>query len=152
MKKAILLMVALSLVTGSVVIAQEHWTEGPVWGCGAYRTKPGQFGNYMKWLRSNYLVTNNKAKEEGLILGSKVLLRTPVNPQDPNVLICTLHESYGKALDYNAEDEAAWDAIQEEHWGTDVDEEMQELASKRFEMREFIGVRYQREITLKPME
>lgn len=152
MKRALLMVVALSLMSGTVVVAQEHWTEGPVWGCGSYRTKPGQFNNYMKWLRSNYLVTSDTAKEQGLILDSKVLLREPSSPEDWNVLICTLHESFGKAQDYNAEDEAKWDAIQAEHWGTDVDDEMREMAAKRFEMREFIGVRYQREVTLKPME
>ena len=104
MKRALLMVVALSLMSGTVVVAQEHWTEGPVWGCGSYRTKPGQFNNYMKWLRSNYLVTSDTAKEQGLILDSKVLLREPSSPEDWNVLICTLHESFGKAQDYNAED------------------------------------------------
>lgn len=152
MKKIILLTLAFALMAGSAVVAQENWTEGPVWGCASYRTKPGQFNNYMKWLRSNYLVTNTQAKEQGLIVDSKVLIRSPSSPADWDVLICTLHENYGKAMDYDAEDEAAWDAIQAAHWGTDVDEEMREMASKRFEMREFLGYRLQREVTLKPME
>lgn len=152
MKKALVLALAVGLATATVTVAQEHFTQGPVWGCASYRTKPGQWNNYMKWLRSHYLVTNAEAKGQGLILDSKVLLRAPANPSDWNVLICTLHESYGKALDYSAEDEAKWDAIQAAHWETASSDEQRELAAKRFEMREFIGVRYQREVTLKPME
>lgn len=152
MKKSILFALAVSLLVGTVATAQEHWTEGPVWGCGSYRTKPGQFDNYMKWLRSNYLPTITEGKSQGLILDSKVLLRQPANPNDWNVLVCTLHESYAKALDYNAEDDAKWDAIQAAHWETSDSDEQRELAATRFEMREFRGVRYQREITLKPME
>ena len=152
MKKTILVVLAVSLLPGAAAIAQDHWTEGPVWGCGSYRTKPGQFDNYMKWLRSNYLVTISEAKSQGLVVDSKVLLRQPANPHDWNVLVCTLHESYAKALDYNAEDDAKWDAIQAEHWNTNDSEEQRDLAAKRFEMREFLGVRYQREVMLKPMD
>ena len=152
MKKLILLTLAISLVSGTIVVAQEHWTDGPVWGCGSYRTKPGQFNNYMKWLRSNYLATNTEAKTQGLILDSKVLLRVPSSPDDWDILICTLHENHAKALDYNAEDEEAWDAIQSAHWKTDVDEEIREMAAKRFEMRTFLGYRFQQEVTLKPMD
>lgn len=87
MKKTILIVLAASLLTGTVAIAQEHWTEGPVWGCSSYRTKPGQFDNYMKWLRSNYVAVIPEAKSQGLIMDSKVLLREPANPNDWNVLI-----------------------------------------------------------------
>lgn len=63
-----------------------------------------------------------------------------------------LHESYAKALDYDAEADAKFEAIQAEHWKTSDSEEQRELAAKRFEMREFLGVRYQREVMLKPMK
>ncbi len=152
MKKELVLALALGLATATVAIAQEHFTEGPVWACASYRTKPGQWNNYMKWLRSHYLVTNTEAKSQGLILDSKVLVRAPASPSDWDVLICSLHGSYSKALDYSAEDDAKWDAIQAAHWETANTDEQREMAAKRFEMREFIGVRYQREVTLKPME
>jgi hypothetical protein len=152
MRKTLMLLLLGGLITGTVATAQEHFTEGPVWGCGAYRTKPGQYSTYMKWLRAHYLVTSNEAKSQGLIVDSKVFVRSPANSGDWNVLICTLHESYAKALDYSAEDEAKWDAIQAAHWETADQDEQRSIAAKRFEMREFLGVRYQREVTLKPLE
>lgn len=132
--------------------SQEHWTEGPVWGCGSYRTKDGQFDNYMKYLRSNYLPTTEEGKKQGLILDSKVFVQPPSSPTDWNILICTLYSSYGKARDYNAENDEKWKAIAASHFKTDDEDKQDEMAATRFEMREFLGVSYVREVELRPMK
>ena len=39
-KRIGLAAVVLALASATAV-AQEHWTEGPVWECSAYRSNPG---------------------------------------------------------------------------------------------------------------
>ena len=51
MKRIGLAAVALALASLNAA-AQEHWTEGPVWQCDAYRTSPGQFDAYLKYIRT----------------------------------------------------------------------------------------------------
>jgi hypothetical protein len=105
----------------------------------------------MKYLRSNFLVTTAEAKKEGIILDSKVFVQAPGRPDDWDVLICTLYSSYGKAMDYNAADEAKSKAIAAKHYKTPDEDKQRDLAAKRFEMREFQGTNYVREVSLKPL-
>jgi hypothetical protein len=147
----ILAFAAAAFGSGQMAVAQEHYTEGPVWACAAYRTKPGQTNSYMKYLREHFLPTSLERKAQGLVVDTKVFVHPPARPDDWDVAICTLHASYGKALDYNAEDEKKGDAIQEAHWKTKDQEEMRKMSAKRFEMRDFLGVSYDREVMLKPL-
>ena len=48
-------VIALSLLAGGAALAQEHWTEGPVWSLQFYRTNPGHFDDYLKYIRQNYV-------------------------------------------------------------------------------------------------
>ena len=66
------------------------------------------------------------------------------------MLFCTLHSSYGKALDYNKGDDDKFEAISAKHWATPDDEKQRQLTSPRLEMRKFLGTNYVREVTLKP--
>jgi hypothetical protein len=47
-------------------VAQEHWTEGPVWQIDYYRTKPGKFDDYLKYLRSSVMPQTAELKNQGL--------------------------------------------------------------------------------------
>ncbi len=47
--------IAYCTILPSGVRAQEHYTEGNVREVSFYRTKPGQFDEYMKYLRANFL-------------------------------------------------------------------------------------------------
>ena len=80
--RALLSVVALSLLLGGVAFAQEHWTEGPVWEVSFYRTTPGHFDDYMKYLRQNYLPQSDEAKKQGLVLDRKVFVKDPTGPDD----------------------------------------------------------------------
>jgi hypothetical protein len=145
-------LAAVVLACASVpAVAQEHWTEGPVWECSAYRTNPGQFDAYMKWLRTHALVTSGEAKKQGLILDNKIFVKTPSDPNDYDVLICNLHSSFARALDFSQEDEDKLDAITEAHWGTPSQDEQRNKSAPRLEMRKFIGVTFVREVNLRPM-
>lgn len=132
--------------------AQENYTEGNVRTVSFYRTKPGQFDNYMKYLRANFLPTQEEAKKQGLIVGYSILLNTPSSPDDWDVAVVTLNKSFGDALDYRQSDDDMMKKIQENHYKTSDQEKMREMTSKRFDMRSYIGTKYLREINLKPLK
>jgi hypothetical protein len=131
--------------------AQENWTEGPVWGCTAYQTAPGQFQNYFKWLRTNALPIYTEEKKQGLILDIKFFVKAPHDANDWDVLVCILHSSYGQALDYNKGDDDKMKAILAKQWKTPDEQKQQEMTKPRLEMRRFLGTTYTREVTLRPM-
>ena len=55
--------------------AQENYTEGPVWVINYYRTKPGKFDEYMKFLRANFAKNVAKQKQAGVVVDGKVQRR-----------------------------------------------------------------------------
>ena len=150
MRKVSLLLVCVSLL-GGVAVAQEHWTEGPVWACSSYRTKPGQYDNYLEYLRKNYAVTAPEEKKAGLVLDSKIFVKAPATPVDWDVLICDLYSSYGKAMDYSAEDDAKGKEIAAAHYKTSDEDQQEQMSNPRFEMREYLGTDFVREVNLKPI-
>jgi hypothetical protein len=151
--KIVLLSVLIfTSVTVGISSAQEHWTEGPVWGCSAYRTKDGEFDNYMKYLRENYLPQSEESKREGLILDTKLFVQDPTTPTDWDVLICTLYPSYAKALDYSKDDDDKSKAIAAKHFKTKDEDKQRDATKKRFEMREYLGTTYPREVKLRPLQ
>ncbi len=150
-KVFVLPMFFLVLFSASI-IAQEHYTEGNVRVVSFYRTKPGQFDNYMKYLRANFLPMQEEAKKQGLIVGYAVLLNTPADEDDWDVAIAILHKSFGDALDYNQADEDKMKKIQENHYKTSDEEKMNEMSAKRFDMRTYLGTKHLREVNLKPLK
>jgi hypothetical protein len=133
-------------------LAQEHYTEGNVRVVSFYRTKPGQFDNYMKYLRANLLPTQAEAKKQGLNEGYYILLNTPSSPDDWDIAIATMYKSFGDALDYSQSDDDKMQKIQEQHYKTSDQEKMNEMTSKRFDMRTYLGTKYFRDINLKPLK
>jgi hypothetical protein len=149
---ASLALALLSCLAVSPALAQEHWTDGPVWGVSFYQTKPGKFDDYVKWLRGNYLSVVAEEKAQGLILDSKVFINSArTSPTDWDICVATLFPSYGKALDYSASDEAKFKAIAAKQFKTPDEQKQQEMMAPRFEMREYLGTKYIREVTLKPL-
>jgi len=62
-----------------------------------------------------------------------------------------MYKSFGDALDYSQSDEDKIKKIQEQHYKTSDEEKMDEITSKRLDMRTYIGTKYFRDITLKPL-
>jgi len=145
------LLAACALLTPAISQAQEHWNEGPVWACSSYRTAPGMFDTYIKWIRAHSEPQNAESKKQGLILDYKTFVKAPHDPNDYDVLFCTLFSSYGKALDYNKGDEDKADAISAAHWATADTDKQTQMSSPRLEMRTYLGTEYVREVMLKPM-
>lgn len=150
--KAFALSLFLIVLFTITSIAQEHFTDGNVRVVSFYRTKPGQFDNYLKYLRANFLPTQEEAKKQGLIEGYYILLNTPSSPDDWDIAIATLYKSFGDALDYNQSDEDKMKKIQENHYKTSDENKINEMTAKRWDMRTYIGTKYFRDITLKPLK
>lgn len=146
------LLAAMVAFVSVPAAAQEHWTEGPVWECSAYRTNPGQFDTYLKYIRAHSEVINTEAKKQGLILDYKTFVKPPHDANDYDVLFCTLYSNFARALDYNKGDDDKFDAISAAHWATEDEDKQQEMSSPRLEMRKFLGTTYVREVTLRPAD
>ena len=150
-KRFVLTAVCLSLVAPVAGLAQEHWTEGPVWEVWCAQTTPGHFEDYIEYLRRNYLPTTESQEKAGLILDTKIFLHTPGSADAPDICIATMHKSFGAALDYSADFEAKGKAIAAEHYKTADEDKQEEMIAPRLDWRRDLGTQYYREITLKPM-
>ena len=148
--KAIGLLAAGCFFVSATALAQEHWTDGPVWECSAYQVNPGMFDTYLEWLRAHSEPINEEAKKQGLIVDYKAFTKTRDNESDYDLLFCTLYSSFGKALDFNKGDDDKFDAIAAAHWATGDNARQRELAAPRLEMRKYLGTSYHREVDLRP--
>ena len=153
MNKLALAAAALAASAALPVPAQEHWTEGPVWVITYYRTKPGKFDDYLKYIRTNYNVMMAEQKKQGLVQEYKTFINTnQVDEKDWNIAFAVLFPNYGKALDYSAEDDAKGKAIAEKHYKTADEEKQRAVGEPRYTWREFVSQRIVREVNLKPMK
>lgn len=153
MKKLTLLTIIFCCCLGFAnnAQAQENYTEGPVWVINYYRTKPGKFDEYMKFLRANFAKNSAKQKQAGIVVDTKVLLNPTVSgPDDWDVAIAYLYSDFGR-LNYNQSTEDQLQKIAAEITGErNEDKRDAKLDSTRFPLRDYIRTRFLREITLKP--
>jgi len=131
--------------------AQENYTEGPVWVINYYRTKPGKFDDYIKFLRANYAKSVAKQKQAGIVVDSKVLLNPTVSgPDDWDVAIAYLYSDFSR-LNYNQAVEDQMEKIGAEISGEkNKDKRDTKNDASRFPLRDYLRTRFLREITLKP--
>ncbi len=153
MKKLILLTILFCCSLGFVkqAQAQENYTEGPVWVISYYRTKPGKFEEYLKFLRANFAKNVAKQKQAGIVVDSKVLLNPTVSgPDDWDIAIAYLYSDYGR-LNFNQATDDQLQKIAAEITGERNKERRDtRLDTTRFPLRDFIRTRILREIMLKP--
>lgn len=153
MKKVILLAILFCCSLGFVqqAQAQDNYTEGPVWAVSYYRTKPGKFDEYMKYLRANYAKSVAKQKQAGIIVDSKVLLNPAVSgPDDWDVAIAYLYSDFGK-LNYSQTVQDQMEKIGAEISGEkDKEKRNTTIDATRFPLRDFLRTRFLREVMLKP--
>jgi hypothetical protein len=148
------LMVSAAFVAcwlASPARAQENFTEGPVWVINYYRIEPDRGDDYLKWLRTHALPSMAEAKKQGLVLDYKFFFNTARRDEkDWDIAVADLLPSYGKALDYSAEDEAKEKAIAAKLSGTKDENKQREMEAPRLKMRTHVGTSIVREVTLKP--
>lgn len=125
-------------------LAQEHFTEGPVWRVTSIRVKPAQMDAYLTSLQQGTKPLLDEEKRQGIIMDYKVFLKeTQENPQDWDIAVAVLYKNHA-AMDGLA---AKGEAIRDKVLGGK--QQAQQVAEKRTEIREVVGSQLFQEITLK---
>jgi hypothetical protein len=119
------------------------YTEGGVWQITMVKTKPGMSDDYLKALAKIFKTTNDEAKKQGIITDYKILMGGASTPQDYDILLMVQVPNMA-ALD-GLRDKT--DPIASRLIGND--DQQRQMAVKRLEIREIMGGKIMREITLK---
>jgi hypothetical protein len=137
--------IALSTLLTGVCLAQSDapYTEGPVWTVTMVKTKPGMSDDYLKTLAKIYKATNDEAKKQGIIMDYKILLGVAATPHDFDILL--MQEFKSMAAFDGLRDKI--DPINNKIIGN-ADMQRQG-AVERMQIREIVGNKLMREITLK---
>jgi hypothetical protein len=154
MKPASLILIIISaLAVATVCPAQSSSTasggsnapyvEGPVWDITLIRTKAGMSDDYVKNLAGAYKATSEEAKKQGIIVDYKILLGDAANRDDFDIMLMVEYKNMA-ALDGLRE---KTDPIARKLIGSE--DVMKQAASKRTEIRDILGTKTMREITLK---
>ena len=125
-------------------IAQEHFTEGPVWRITIVRVKPAQLDAYLTSLRQGSKPLLEEQKRQGLIVDYKIFLKeTQDSPQDWTLALAVEYKNHAALDGATAKNEAIRDKI------LGGKQPAQQLADKRVEIREVISSELLQEIVLK---
>ena len=146
MKKLHLVIIAaLALSAASLCFAQSDapYDEGPVWTITMVKTKAGMTDDYLKMLAKIYKSTNEEAKKQGVIMDYKILLGDASNANDFEILLMQEFQNMA-ALDGQRE---KLDPINKKIIGNE--DVQRQGAVKRMDVREIMGTKLMREITLK---
>jgi hypothetical protein len=119
------------------------YTEGAVWEVTMVRTKAGMDDDYIKNIANAWKATNEEAKKQGIIVDYKVLMGDAANKDDFNILLMVQYKNM-----------AAFDGLRER---TDPiarkligsEDTMRQASIKRLEIRDILGNKTMREISLK---
>lgn len=144
-KQLITILTVATLGASSLCFAQSDapYTEGPVWTITLVKTKPGMDDDYLKMLAKSYKSTNEEAKKQGIIMDYKILLGDSSGTGDFNILL--MQEFQNMAMFDGLR--AKLDPIEAKIVGNaDV---QRQGAVKRMEVREILGNKLMREVTLK---
>lgn len=137
-------LVALLLLVAPALVAQEHYTEGPVWRVTLVRVKPTQFDAYLTSLQQSTKPLLDEQKKQGMIVDYKVFLKSTKNsPEDWDIALAVEYKNHA-AMDGLA---AKGEAIRDKILGGKA--QGQQLTEKRIEMRETVSSELMEEIFLK---
>jgi hypothetical protein len=142
--KTIYRLAALLLLLAPAVLAQEHYTEGPVWRVSLIRVKPTQMDAYLTSLQQSSKPLLDQQKKDGTIMDYKLFLKETKNtPEDWDVCLALEYKNHA-AMDGLA---AKGEALRDKILGGKAP--AQQLADKRAEIREVISSELLQEIILK---
>jgi hypothetical protein len=119
------------------------YNEGPVWTLTMIKTKTGLADEYLKQITGSVKPVYDEEKKQKVILDYKILDGEASGPEDFNILILVEYPNWA-AFD-NLRDKM--DPIVEKVMGTE--DQRRTTAVKRLDIREIIGTKTMREITLK---
>src|SRR6202051_4960272 len=111
MKKLFGLAAFLLLLTPAL-LAQEHYTEGPVWRIQLIRVKPTQMDAYLTSLRQSTKPLIEEEKRQGVIMDYKVFLKETKNsPEDWDICLAIEYKNYAAMDGLAAKGETVRDKI-----------------------------------------
>src|ERR1700676_641117 len=86
--KTIYRLAAFLLLLAPAVLAQEHYTEGPIWRVSLIRVKPTAMDAYLTSLRQSSKPILEEQKKSGMIMDYKLFLKeTKHSPEDWTVCL-----------------------------------------------------------------
>src|SRR6266581_986975 len=132
-----------AVTTAPAAQSTAPYTEGAVWQITMVKTKTGMSDDYLKALAKIFKSTNDEAKRQGVITDYKILTGDAATQQDFDILLMVEYPNMA-ALDGLRE---KTDPIGAKMVGTE--DQQRQLAVKRLEIREIMGDKTMREITLK---
>lgn len=140
-----LLALPLLLLAFSPALAQDQYTEGPVWDITYVRTKPDQRDAYLTSLKENTAPILEEEKKQGLVLDYKILNNlTQKDPHDWDLAIAVQYKNFA-ALD-NVEIKKL--EIRNKMFGSKKAAE-ETVVQKRVEMREVVSIALYQELKMK---
>lgn len=147
MKRYLILAASAALFTtwASLCAAQSDapYTEGSVWQITMVKTKPGMTDDYLKGIAKTFKGELEEAKKQNLIMDYKVLIGEAATPQDFDILLM-VESANMAALDNSRE---KFDPIANKIGGSV--EQQRATSTKRLDIREIMGSKLLREVTLK---
>lgn len=137
--------IAISLIVlAAPLVAQEHYTEGPVWRVSLVRVKPTHMDEYLTSLQQASKPFLDEEKRQGLIVDYKFFIKeTQSSPQDWNMCLAIEYKNHA-AMDGL---EAKTEVIRDKIFGGK--QQAHQLGEKREEIREVINNELLQEIVLK---
>ena len=126
------------------LLAQEHYTEGPVWRVSLIRVKPNHMDEYLTSLQQSSKPFLDEEKRQGLIVEYKVFLKeTKNNPQDWDICLAVQYKNYAAMDEIASKVEGIRDKV------LGGKQQAHQLGEKREEIREVISSELLREVVLK---
>ena len=119
------------------------YNEGSVWTLTMIKTKTGLADEYIKQITGTVKPVYDEEKKQKTILDYKILMGDASNPHDFNILILVEYPNWA-AFDTLRE---KMDPIVAKVMGSE--EQRTQMAVKRLDVREILGTKTMREITLK---
>jgi hypothetical protein len=142
--KTIYRLAAFLLLLAPAVLAQEHYTEGPVWRVSLIRVKPTGMDAYLTSLRQSSKPILEEQKRNGTIMDYKVFLKeTKHSPDDWDLCLAVEYKNHAAMDGLTAKGEMLRDKI------LGGKQPAQQLSEKRAEIREVISSELLQEILLK---
>ena len=137
-------LAAFLLLLAPCLLAQEHYTEGPVWRIQLIRVKPTQMDAYLTSLRQATKPLIDEEKRTGMIMDYKIFLKETKNgPEDWDLCVAVQYKNHAAMDGLAAKAEAARDKIM------GGKQAAQQLGEKRAEIRELVSSELLQEIFLK---
>jgi len=119
------------------------YTEGAVWQITMVKTKPGMGDDYLKTLAKTFKAVNDEAKKQGIITDYKILSGDAATTQDFDLLLMVEYPNMAAMDGLREKTEPIFDKVM------GSEDQQRQMAVKRVEIRDIIGDKLMREITLK---